>query len=68
MFTGMDVLVEAERRRDLLDRAAQDCQVDRLVRQNRPARMEGRRWLGQLGGWLIALGTHLRALHVAEVR
>lgn len=59
MFTEREILLDRQRRRDMMDAAAKD----RLVRIALAARKQRshlyERWLARLGAWLIDWGSRL---------
>jgi phosphopantetheinyl transferase len=61
MFTERDILVDRQRRRDMMDAAAKDrlVRIALAARKQRPALYE--RWLAHLGAWLVELGSQLEA-------
>jgi len=61
MFSERDILVDRQRRRDMMDAADKDrlVRIALAARKQRPALYE--RWLARLGAWLIDWGSQLEA-------
>jgi len=61
MFTERDILVDRERRRDMMDVAAKDRLIGIALAAREPRPHLYDRWLAHLGAWLIDWGSRLEA-------
>jgi len=61
MFTEREILLDRQRRRDMMDAAARDrlVRIALAARKQRPTLYD--RWLAHLGAWLIDWGSQLEA-------
>jgi hypothetical protein len=65
MFTERDILVDRERRRELMDAAAKDRLIQTALAAREPHPHLYDRWLAQLGAWLVDWGSRLEARYTA---
>ena len=61
MFTEREILLDRQRRRDMMDAAAKDRLVRIALEAKRQRPHLYDRWLARLGAWLIDWGSRLEA-------
>jgi hypothetical protein len=61
MVTQRDIMVEAERRKELVARMEKDQLIRRMTRQEAPRAKTHQLWLARLGAKLETWGCHLQA-------